>query len=65
MVRTIPDHGELEIVDSRNMIGHIGFCTLVEVDIITKSLSCYIGLNIWFSQETVDGKFGTRLLSCL
>ena len=30
----VMDQGELEIVDSLNMIGHFGFCTLVEVDVI-------------------------------
>ena len=36
---TIPDRGGPEPVDSLNMIGHFGFCTIVKVNVITKVLS--------------------------
>ena len=35
---TIKDCGGPEIVDSLNKIGRFGFCTVVEVNVITKEL---------------------------
>ena len=36
---TIPDRGGPQTVDSLDMILHFGFCTLVEMNVITKYFS--------------------------
>ena len=64
LLMTIPDRGGPEPVDSLNMIGHFGFCTLVKVNVITKVLSDSKELKLWFSPKTIDCNCYTRLLSC-
>ena len=63
---TIPDRGrqEAEAVDSLDMIGHFGFCTPVELNLITKVPSYYIVLTLWFSAKKINCNCDTRLVSC-
>ena len=51
---TIPDRGGQEAVDSLDMTGHFGFCTPVELNLITKVLSSDMELRLWFSPKTID-----------
>ena len=61
---TVPDRGGQEAVDSPDMTGNFGFCTPVELNLITKVPSFYIKLKLWFQQETIDCNCDTRLLFC-
>ena len=61
---TIPERGGQEAVDSLDMTGHFGFCTTVELNLITKVLFYYIVLKLWFSPKTIDCNCNTKLLSC-
>ena len=61
---TTPEHRGPEFVDSLEMVGHFGFCTTVELNLITKVLSYYIDLKLWFSSKTIDYNCAKRLLSC-
>ena len=49
-----PKHGESDFVDSLDIVGHFGFCTPVELNLITKVHSYYIDLKLWFSSKTID-----------
>ena len=61
---TSPENGGPDFVDSLGTVGHFDFCTPVEVNLITKVLSYYIDLELWFSPKTFDCNCDTRLLSC-
>ena len=63
MVLTIPDRGGPQRVDGFDMVGHFGFCTPVEVNLITKVLCYYAALKLWFSPKTIDCDCDTKLLS--
>ena len=51
---TIAQRGGQEAVDSLDMTRNFGFCTPVELNLITKVPSWYIVLKLWFSQKTID-----------
>ena len=59
-----PEPVELEFVDSLDMVKHFGFCTPVELNLITKVFSIYKDLKLWFSTKTIDCNFDMILLSC-
>ena len=59
-----PEPVELEFVDSLDMVKHFGFCTPVELNLITKVFSIYKDLKLWFSPKTIDCNFDMILLSC-
>ena len=63
MFRTISDLGGPESVDSLNIIGYFCFCTPVEVKLITKVLSYFLELKVWFSTKRNDCNCDARLLS--
>ena len=64
MLMTVPDRGGLQAVDTLDIVGHFGVRTPVEVNLITKKLSFYKELKLWFSAKTIDCNCDTRLLSC-
>ena len=43
---TSPDCGCPEAPDSLHIVGHFGFCTPVELNLITKVLSYYVDLKL-------------------
>ena len=61
---TIPDRGGLQAVDCLDVLGHLGLCTPVEMNLITKVHSSYIELKLWFSPKTINRICDKRLLSC-
>ena len=61
---TIPERGGQEAVDSLDMTGHFGFCTPIELNLITKVLSIFKDLKLWFSPKTIDYNCDRRLVSC-
>ena len=48
---TIPDRAGQEAVDSLDMTGHFGFCTFVEVNVITKCSSILKSRSFGFRQR--------------
>ena len=64
MILTIPERGEPKAFDSLDMVGPFGFCTPVEVNLVTKVLSYYTELKLRFSPKTIDYKCDKILLSC-
>ena len=59
-----PEPGRSEFLDSLDMVGHFGICTPVELNLISKVLSCYIDLKLWFSPKTIDYNCDPRLVFC-
>ena len=57
---TSPGRGGQEAVDSLYMIGHFGFCTLVEVNVNTKVLHDFKEQKLWFKTKRNDCKIDTR-----
>ena len=53
---TSPGRGGQEAVDSLDMTGHFGFCTFVEVNVITKCSSILKSRSFGFCQIEMIGK---------
>ena len=64
LILTIPELGGPQAVDSLDMVGPFGFCTPVEVNLVTKVVFYYTELKLRFSPKTIDYKCDKRLLSC-
>ena len=60
LLLVITDRGGPETGNSPKMIGCFGFCTLVEVNVITKVLHDFKGQKLWFLPKKIDCKCGTR-----
>ena len=61
---TIPDRGGLQAVGSLDIVGHFSPCTPVELNLITKVLSDYNELKLWFLSWKYECKCDRRLLTC-
>ena len=60
---TRPDFGGPEDPNRLEMVGHFGFCTPVELILITNVLFYHIELKHWSPPKTIDFNCDTRLLS--
>ena len=57
-----PDCGGPEALDNLDMVGRFGFCTHVELNLITKVLLYHTVLRFWFSPKKIACNCDARLL---